>query len=261
MLNEQEMLSYFETELESFAKRYCARPAELRQAVLYSLSSGGKRIRPLISMLAASAAGGNWKHAIHSSMAIELLHTYTLIHDDLPSMDNDVMRRGKPTVWKVFGETNAILSGDVLQALSFKAASLSAVNTGKIVAELADGAIGVVAGQVEDIRREKNSREADIDFIYRHKTADLFVASARMGAYSALASDEVAQKMGEFALNLGLAFQFQDDLLDGDSPYGEEETRRIIESKTQCALRCLEGFPGDIENLVNLSERLVGRKA
>lgn len=260
MLNEEEMLVYFEKELERFVKDSCPRPDELQKAMLYSLSSGGKRVRPLIAMLACCASGGQWKDAVHAAIAIELLHTYTLIHDDLPSMDNDALRRGMPTVWKKFGEANAILAGDELQALAFKSALLSPVNAEKIVAELANGAIGVVAGQVEDIRREKSAQDADIDFIYRHKTADLFIASARMGAHSANAASVVVEKVGQYALNLGLAFQFQDDLLDNDSPYSTEETRKIIESKTQLALQSLNGLPGDAENLVTLATRLVGRK-
>ena len=187
---------------------------------------------------------------------IELLHNYTLVHDDLPAMDNDTERRGKPTVWAKYGEANAILAGDALQALAFKAAAMASCNVGRIVAELAAAGVGVVQGQIEDIA----AGEKDIPFIYRHKTADLFMAAAVMGALAGGGDDRAVESLRVYALNLGLAFQYEDDLLDGDSPCSREETERRVRDATAAALAALEGLPGDSSPLAALAQSLVGRK-
>ena len=152
------------------------RPAVLFDAMRHAVMSGGKRVRPQICLAAAVAVGGKAEDAICPACAIELLHSYTLVHDDLPSMDNDTERRGQPTVWTKFGEANAVLAGDALQSPAFRAAAQSPKNADRIVAELAEAGVGVVRGQVEDLDGD------DVDFIYRHKTADLFIAAAGMGA-------------------------------------------------------------------------------
>ena len=229
------------------------RPAVLFEAMRHAVLSGGKRVRPQICISAAAAVGGRMEDAVYPACAIELLHSYTLVHDDLPSMDNDVERRGQPTVWAKYGEANAVLAGDALQALAFRAAAMAPRNAGKIVAELADAAVGVVRGQVEDLSG------VDVDFIYRHKTADLFVAAAVMGAYAGGGTGEDAGRLRSYALNLGLAFQFEDDLLDGDSPYSREETVRKVEEHTAAAVAALDGLPGDTSFLSDLARRLAGR--
>ena len=229
------------------------RPESLFNAMRHAVMSGGKRVRPQIFLAAAAAVGGKADDAIYPACAIELLHSYTLVHDDLPSMDNDTERRGRPTVWAKFGETNAILAGDALQALAFRAAALAPRNADSIVAELADAGVGVVRGQVEDLDGD------DVDFIYRHKTADLFVAAAVMGAYAGGGSDADIVRLRKYALNLGLAFQFEDDLLDGDSPYSMAETERKVAEHTSAAVASLEGLSGDTSFLAALAERLVGR--
>jgi geranylgeranyl pyrophosphate synthase len=208
----------------------------------------------LIALGAAMAAGGKAGDAAYPAAAIELLHNYTLVHDDLPSMDNDEMRRGNPTVWKKFGEVNAILAGDALQALAFSAAAKTPNNAAKVVAALADAGVGVVAGQVEDI-----AATGDTAYIYEHKTADLFVSAAAMGALAASADGVSLSKLKSFALNLGLAFQYQDDLIDGDSPYSREETERLAAETTDRALAALENLPGDASVLKELASRLLGR--
>lgn len=229
------------------------RPAVLFDAMRHAVMSGGKRVRPQICLAAAVAVGGKVEDAICPACAIELLHSYTLVHDDLPSMDNDTERRGQPTVWAKFGEANAILAGDALQALAFQAAAQSPRNAGRIVAELADAGVGVVRGQVEDLDGD------DVDFIYRHKTADLFVAAAVMGAYAGGGSDADVGRLREYALNLGLAFQFEDDLLDDDSPYSRAETERKVAAHTAAAVSALEGLAGDTSFLASLAQRLMGR--
>lgn len=230
-----------------------ARPAVLFDAMRHAVMSGGKRVRPQICLAAAMAVGGRPADAVYPACAIELLHSYTLVHDDLPSMDNDTERRGLPTVWAKYGEANAVLAGDALQALAFRSAAMSPRNADRIVAELAEAGIGVVRGQVEDLDGD------DIDFIYRHKTADLFIAAAVMGAYAGGGSDAAVDKLRSYALNLGLAFQFEDDLLDGDSPYSREETERKVAEHTSAAVAALDGLSGDVSYLASLAERLVGR--
>ena len=229
------------------------RPAVLFDAMRHAVMSGGKRVRPQICLAAAVAVGGKAEDAIYPACAIELLHSYTLVHDDLPSMDNDIERRGQPTVWTKFGEANAILAGDALQSLAFQAAAQSPRNVDRIVAELAEAGVGVVRGQVEDLDGD------DVDFIYRHKTADLFIAAAVMGAYAGGGLEADVGRLREYALNLGLAFQFEDDLLDDDSPYSKEETQRKVAEHTEAAVSALEGLTGDTSFLASLAERLMGR--
>lgn len=248
------LIEAVEKTLDEVLPREDERPGELSAAMRYAVGAGGKRVRPLIAMGSALAAGGRAEDAAYPAAAIELLHNYTLVHDDLPSMDNDEMRRGKPTVWKKFGEVNAILAGDALQALAFSAAAKTPKNAAKIVAALAEAGAGVVAGQVEDI-----AATGDVAYIYEHKTADLFVAAAVMGALAADADEATLAKLKSFALNLGLAFQFEDDLLDGDSPYGREETERLAAETTTKAISALEGLHGDVSVLKGLAARLLGR--
>jgi geranylgeranyl diphosphate synthase type II len=229
------------------------RPTVLFDAMRHAVLSGGKRIRPQICLAAAVAVGGKIDDAIYPACAIELLHSYTLVHDDLPSMDNDIERRGQPTVWSKFGEANAVLAGDALQSLAFKAAAKASRNADLILAELAEAGIGVVRGQVEDLDG------SDVDFIYLHKTADLFIAAAVMGAYAGGATESNVDCLREYARNLGLAFQFEDDLLDDDSPYSRVETERKIESYTSAAIKALDGLPGDTSFLSALAKKLIGR--
>ena len=162
------------------------RPAVLSEAMRYAVGTGGKRIRPLVCLASAVAVGGKAEDAKYPAAAIELLHNYTLIHDDLPAMDNDRERRGKPTVWVKFGEANAILAGDALLALAYQVAAKAPRNVAAIVDVLGEKGVGVVQGQVEDVEAERSrgsscSSSSRISFIYRHKTADLFIAAAAMG--------------------------------------------------------------------------------
>ncbi len=251
----EKALELTEETLDEVLPREGTRPAVLSEAMRYAVGSGGKRIRPLICFGAAVAAGGRMEDAAYPAVAIELLHNYTLVHDDLPSMDNDVERRGRPTVWKKYGEANAILAGDALEALAFGAAARSPRNSGLVVAALARAGVGVVAGQVEDIEGT-----GDVDFIYAHKTADLFVAAAEMGALAAGANEACVGALSRFALNLGLAFQYQDDLLDGDSPYDFAKTEALAKASTDAAVAALAGLPGDTAPLRALAVRLLGRK-
>lgn len=242
------------------------RPDVLFSAIRYAVGTGGKRIRPLICLASAAAVGGKPEDAKYPAAAIELLHNYTLIHDDLPAMDNDRERRGKPTVWVKFGEANAILAGDALLALAYRVAAKAPRNVAVIIDVLGEKGVGVVEGQVEDIRREtldgsrvSGLKSSDIDFIYRHKTADLFIAAAAMGGLAGGGSAADIAALKEFALNLGLAFQYEDDLLDGDSPYPKEKTEALVRETTAAAIAALGRLPGNTEFLRNLAQKLVGR--
>lgn len=251
------LLEIVERTLDKVLPAPGTRPAVLTEALRYAVGSGGKRIRPVICLAAAEAAGGRAEDAAYPAAAIELLHNYTLVHDDLPAMDNDVERRGRPTVWKKYGEANAILVGDALQALAFAAAARAPRNAAAVVAALAAKGVGVVQGQVEDIARPPDAT----DYIYLHKTADLFIAAAETGALSVGADPATVDALRAYARNLGLAFQYEDDLLDGDSPYGQAETEKRVRESTAAALAALENLPGDTAFLRDLARRLVGRRS
>ena len=176
-----------------------ARPRVLAEAMRWAVEGGGKRIRPRICLAAAVAVGGSSADALLPACAVELLHSYTLVHDDLPAMDNDAERRGRPSVWAKFGEANAILAGDALQALAFTALAQAPERRpgarAQMLAFFADCALGVVRGQVEDIA----SGAKDVPFIYEHKTADLFMAAAVTGALAGGGDDASVEKLRLFA--------------------------------------------------------------
>ena len=238
------------------------RPVVLSEAMRYAVGTGGKRIRPLICLASAVAVGGAAEDAKYPAAAIELLHNYALIHDDLPAMDNDRERRGKPTVWVKFGEANAILAGDALLALAYQVAAKAPRNVAAIIDILGEKGVGVVRGQVEDIGSSKfkvQGSKCDIEFIYEHKTADLFIAAAAMGGLAGGGSAADIAALKDFALNLGLAFQYEDDLLDGDSPYPKEKTEALVSETTSAAIAALDRLPGDTAFLRDLAQKLVGR--
>ena len=231
------------------------RPAVLHKAMRYSVLSGGKRLRPLLCLAAADAVGGEVRQALGPAVAVELFHSYTLVHDDLPCMDNDDFRRGRPTVHRVFGEANALLAGDALQALAFEVLA-GARPADRLVLELAHaaGSTGVVGGQVEDLAASSGKvDEATVKYIHQHKTADLFGAAVRMGALVGGARAADLKALTEYARCLGLAFQIVDDVLDGASGkpaelsclsvYDAETARRKARRLRDRALASLKRFP------------------
>ena len=252
------------------------RPAALFAAMRHAVLGGGKRIRPQLCLASAAVVGGRAEDALYPACAIEILHSYTLVHDDLPAMDNDTVRRGKPSVWAAFGEATAILAGDALQALAFQTAARAPRNGEKILAALGEAAVGVVRGQSEELSTLNpqpstlNSQPSTLNpqpstlntaFIYRHKTADLFIAAAVMGAYAGGGTEADVARLREYALNLGLAFQYEDDLLDGDVGFPQAEAKRRVADHTVAALGLLEGLPGDTAFLSALAQRLAHRTA
>ena len=187
----------------------------------YSVFSGGKRIRPILTIESAIACQGNLKNALPAAAAIELVHTFSLIHDDLPAMDNDDLRRGKPTCHKVFGEANAILAGDALLTLAFNiiAQEIKPALGIKIIKELsrAIGVEGMIGGQALDLKfQDKTKNKTIAEKINILKTAELFSAAAKMGALTAQAPAKKVKALKAFGLDLGLSFQMVDDNIDGD---------------------------------------------
>ena len=254
------MLELIERTLNEALPAVDERPEVLSAALRWAVAGGGKRLRPQICLAAATAVGGRAEDALQPAAAIELLHSYTLVHDDLPCMDNDVERRGKASVWAKFGEANAVLAADALQALAFATAARAPRNVPAIVAELARAGQGVVAGQVEDlVLQADRSDHSRVAFVYEHKTADLFMAAAMMGGLAGGGSPEAIAALRAFALNLGLAFQYEDDLLDGDSPYSRAETERLVHETTAAAVSALDELPGDTAFLRDLARKLIGR--
>ena len=211
-------------------------PQDIFKSMKYTATLKGKRLRPIMCLESCRIFGGNIEDAIPTACAVEMLHAQTLIHDDLPCMDNDDFRRGKPTNHKVFGEAVAVLAGDALisfapQVILEHSRNLSPETLVRIMKEYVKfaGAYGVIGGQVADIEAEKNwknnkfglSPEQLLDFIHSHKTADLFKLPLRCGAIIAGATEKEIEQITKFAQKLGVAFQISDDILDEISTFEE----------------------------------------
>jgi len=209
--------------LESDLERWLLEPdtpPQLAEAMRYCVMCGGKRMRPVLVSMTNAAVGGNLDDELvaRAGVAIELVHSYSLVHDDLPAMDNDVLRRGLPTAHVKFGQAMAILTGDALLTRAFGVLSETHdLRSAALVAELAKGAgpAGMVAGQVADMGlAEVPAALAGIEYIHERKTAALIRTAARMGAICGRADDEQLEAISEYGFNLGMAFQVVDDLLD-----------------------------------------------
>jgi len=197
------------------------KPATLHRAMRYSLFAGGKRLRPILCLAAAEACRGKIDDALPLACALECIHTYSLVHDDLPSMDNDDFRRGRPTCHKVFGEGIAVLAGDALLTIAFeivsKAKPTSRYDSSTLLREIAvaAGSQKLIAGQVADLEAEgKNVNRDQLQFIHENKTAAILKSSVRLGAMSANANASKLSAITRFGQRLGLAFQIIDDILD-----------------------------------------------
>ena len=275
--------------LDRFLPRASARPATLHKAMRYSLFAGGKRMRPALVLAAAEACGGRREDALPFACAVECIHAYSLIHDDLPAMDNDDFRRGKPTNHKVFGEGVAILAGDALLTQAFEilvhARTTRRHGTGDFVRELAQaaGSLRLIAGQVADLEGEGRQLSIrDLRYIHENKTSALLCASVRLGAMSANASPAQLESLTGFGRHVGLAFQVIDDILDVTQTseqlgktagkdvavekatyprlVGLEESRRIAANLTSRAYRSLEGLRGGAPALGALARYLLERQ-
>lgn len=263
----------------------------LTDSMIYSVSAGGKRIRPMLSMAFASLCGKSPEVALYPACGVELIHTYSLIHDDLPCMDNDDMRRGKPSNHVVFGEDTALLAGDAMQSLAFEAI-LSDESVGKIgfkaaakcaraLAKLC-GKDGMVGGQVIDLALEKCEGDSEtVSLMHSLKTAALIKAACVMGCIAAGADDEQISAAAEYAECIGLQFQIVDDILDVTSTtdvlgkpvnsdiennksnmvslLGIEKCRALAKELTDKAINALDAFEGDTSGLVSFAEDLLNR--
>jgi geranylgeranyl diphosphate synthase, type II len=213
-----------ERALDSHLPPKAERPALLHEAMRYSVFAGGKRLRPILCLAAAEAVGASADAALLPAAAIEILHTYTLIHDDLPAMDDDALRRGKPTCHVAFGEANAILAGDALLTMAFQwMAECRAPKPylpNQLSSELAEaaGSRGVIAGQAEDLEAEGKNPSAElVEFIHLHKTATLIRAAVRIGAIAGGAKEADLSALTIYGCDIGLAFQISDDILNATS--------------------------------------------
>ena len=240
-------------------------PEDIFKSMKYTVLLPGKRLRPVMCLESCRMFGGNIEDAIPTACAIEMLHAQTLIHDDLPCMDNDDFRRGKPTNHKVFGEANAVLAGDALLTFAPQTILKNSKNLGcekliKIMEEYfhTAGAYGVIAGQVVDIESEKNypeNAQETLEYIHTHKTADLFKLALRAGAIIADASDKEIEAITEFGQNMGVAFQIADDILDETSTF-EEMGKTLGKDKeagklTYTNLYGIEKSREDLNKLIN----------
>jgi len=234
--------------LEEYGKEY---PPRLKEAIRYPLEAGGKRLRPVLCLAAAELAGGG-DEVMPVALSLELVHTYSLIHDDLPAMDNDDLRRGRPTVHKVFGDAMAILAGDALLTMAFEVIARSDIAPKRrvLVAEelaRAAGPAGMVAGQVLDLEGEKKANGAldDVLAIHRNKTAKLITGAVRMGAIAAGGTKKLLNALTKWGENAGLAFQVADDVLDVTSTpeeLGKSVGKDVTENKlTAVAVLGIDG--------------------
>ena len=274
--------------LDRFLPAAAAKPATIHRAMRYSLFAGGKRMRPALCLAAAAACGGDEAAAMPLACAVECIHTYSLIHDDLPAMDNDDYRRGKLTNHKVFGEGIAVLAGDALLTQAFEIAGKCQgwprYSHQRIVLELAQaaGSLQLIAGQVADLEGEGKLISAQqLRYIHERKTSALLCGSARLGGMSANCTPAQLKALTEFGYHVGLAFQVIDDILDVTQTseklgktagkdtkaqkatypaiVGLEASREIAAQLTQRAFSSLKSFKGKAVALEALAEFLLRR--
>lgn len=277
---------YIEKYLSDWYTRFHDLPQKpIFEAMEYSLLAGGKRLRPVLAFEFCRMCGTDWKAAAPFAAAVEMIHTYSLIHDDLPSMDNDDFRRGRPTNHKVYGEAMAILAGDALLTDAFAVAATAQLpepaDMAFAIATLSEcaGSLGMVGGQVLDIQAEQREcTEEDILAIQSRKTGALINAACVLGTIAGGGNEEHIEAASKFAAALGLAFQIRDDMLDvigtveemgkgvgtdADKNtfvrlYGLEKCEELVQQYTDYAIASLDVFD-DTEQLIALAKSLTGR--
>jgi geranylgeranyl diphosphate synthase type II len=274
--------------LDRFLPSASARPSTIHQAMRYSLFAGGKRMRPALCLAASAVCGGKDADAMPLACAVECIHTYSLVHDDLPAMDDDDYRRGKPTSHKVYGEGIAVLAGDALLTQAFEIAARARgwprYSHQKLILELARaaGSLQLIAGQVADLEGEgKKLSAAHLRYIHERKTSALLCCSVRLGGMSANCSPAHLQALTRFGYNVGLAFQVIDDILDVTQTseklgktagkdtkakkatypaiVGLKKSRKIAEQLTKRAFAALKPFGKKAAALEALAEYLLKR--
>ena len=280
-----------DSELDRLLPKETDEPTHVHSAIRWSMFAGGKRFRPALLLATGQTFGASVDDLIRSACALEMIHTYSLIHDDLPSMDDDDLRRGRPTCHVKFGEATAILAGDALQALAFQTIAederLAPEVRVKLIAEIARAAgtpEGMVAGQALDLAAESRDVNGDeLERIHHQKTGALICAAARCGAMIASANDNDLAAVTVYAINLGLQFQITDDLLDvtataedlGKTPgkdararkatfpalYGIEATRKTLAAVHGTTCAALERIETSTQLLRSIADFVVQREA
>jgi geranylgeranyl diphosphate synthase type II len=275
--------------LERHLPSESVKPYTIHKAMRYSIFAGGKRLRPVLTLAAAEACGGKITDALPAACAVECIHTYSLIHDDLPCMDNDDLRRGRPTNHKVFGDGIAVLAGDALLTVAFEIlAKAKPTRRYPIAAQISDlafaaGSRWLVGGQVADLEGEGRKLGGDdLKYIHRCKTAALLTASIRLGAMSANATPVQLKALTTFGQSVGLAFQVIDDILDVTQPteklgksagkdvasqkatypavFGLDKSRAEAKRLTRTAHAALKHFGGKADILRSLADYLLARE-
>lgn len=289
---QEENISYVEDVLKNYLPKNPSFQKTIYDAMEYSVMAGGKRLRPMMMYQAYKMFGGEDKELIEPFMAaIEMIHTYSLVHDDLPAMDNDTYRRGRKTTHVVYGEDMGILAGDALLNFAYETAikgasaakaAKNAINALAILSKKA-GIMGMVGGQVVDVELTgKKLDEERLDFIFKLKTGALLEASLMVGAALAGADEKYIELMEQAGLNIGMAFQIQDDILDVTSTteelgkpvhsdekndkttyvslYGLEKSHDDVEKYSKKALSIMEELPYENQFLCTLIEKLINRR-
>jgi geranylgeranyl diphosphate synthase, type II len=274
--------------IQASLKELSGAPPRLVEAMRYSLDAGGKRLRPTIVLWSCELLGGHARASMPAAVAVECIHTFSLIHDDLPAIDNDDFRRGRPSNHKQFGEAAAILAGDAILTLAFEILSRDNRNPGislALIRELADatGSRGLIGGEVDDLQSESGTSSVDaVARIHTAKTARLFQAACRMGAIAAGAEEAQLSALGTYGHEVGMAFQAADDLLDVTGNFenmgkpvqkderackqtyaravGMEEARRIALAHSQRAATALAPFGERAARLIALAHYVVERE-
>lgn len=275
--------------LDFYLQDYKTIPDVLRKSIKYSIKNSGKRFRPVLCLLTAKSLNCSYEKVLPAACAIEFIHTYSLIHDDLPSIDNDDLRRGKPTCHKIFGEDIAILTGDALFAEAFniilKHQDAEDKKKLEVLSEIgeASGALGMVAGQIVDVYfTGKEITKQKLIYMHNNKTGKLITASVRCGAIISGVSQDYLERFTKYSQNIGLAFQITDDILDivsssdligktagkdliqnkntFPSMYGIEKSRKIAEEKVEQAIDIIRSMDIDYQWLIKIAKFLLLRK-
>ncbi len=277
------LLGEIEQRLERFIDE-AGYPINLRNAIAHALLGGGKRLRPLLTLRCCEAVGASTKDAVEAAAAVEMVHAFSLVHDDLPALDNDLMRRGRPTVHVAFGEAMAILAGDALLALAMHAACSTPRDSGRIAHEVTNATSAMIVGQVYDTLggfSESTTPHDKLHKIHNHKTGALLRCSCRIGAICGGARAESFAAIDHWGDLIGLMFQAVDDLLDVTQSaehvgkavgkdheagkltypavYGIDETRREISRLRKESLAALEPLGSTAEHLILVTEYLATR--
>ncbi|MCC0637253.1 MULTISPECIES: polyprenyl synthetase family protein [unclassified Clostridioides] len=287
----KEKASFIEDILKEYMPKEEGYQKTVIEAMNYSLSAGGKRLRPILTLEACKVVGGNEEEAIPFAIAIEMIHTYSLIHDDLPALDNDDLRRGRPTNHKVYGEAMGILAGDALLNYAFEVMLAGSINKEnpekylKAINEIAKGAgiYGMIGGQVVDVESENKQIEKEkLDYIHMNKTAAMMVGCMRAGATIGGANSEQMEEITKYAKNIGLSFQIVDDILDivGDeiklgkkvgsdienhkstypSLLGLDKSKEIAHNLIDEAKKSIEKLSDNVDFLKGLAEYIIDRE-